>query len=303
MNSYNDNMQAFGILPEKNAGTLTNEDHWTKVIRPRSGWFDLRLVELWRYRDLIVLFVWRDFVKVYKQTILGPLWYLLQPLLTTIMFTVIFGRIARISTDSVPHILFYMSGTVVWSYFANCLTSTSDTFIENAQIFSKVYFPRLTVPISIVISNLIAFALQFVFFIILLLYYSFKGAPIRPTGWIVYTPLLVIQMAALGLGVGIIISSMTTKYRDLRFLTKFGVQLWMYATPIVYPLSVVPAGWKWVIALNPMAPIVETFRHAFLGSGKVDIQQLGGNIIITFGILMTGMILFSRIEKSVMDTV
>lgn len=296
-------MQVLEISTEKNVGTLANENHWTKVIRPRSGWFDLRIAELWRYRDLILLFVWRDFVKVYKQTILGPLWYLLQPLLTTIVFTVIFGRIARISTEGLPHILFYMSGTVVWSYFANCLTSTSDTFIENAPIFSKIYFPRLTVPISIVISNLIAFALQFLFFLIFLCYYSFKGVPIGLTGWIVYTPLLVIQMAALGLGMGIIVSSMTTKYRDLRFLTKFGVQLWMYATPIVYPLSVVPSRWKWVIALNPMASIVETFRHAFLGAGSVDIQQLGVSIAMTLSILMIGIILFSRIEKSVMDTV
>ena len=171
------------------------------------------------------------------------------------------------------------------------------------HLFSKIYFPRLTVPISIVISNLIGFTLQFLFFLIFLCYYSFKGITILSIGWIVYTPLLVIQMAALGLGVGVIISSMTTKYRDLRFLTKFGVQLWMYATPIVYPLSVVPSHWKWLIAINPMAPIVETFRHAFLGSGNVDIQQLGGSIIITFSILMIGIILFSRIEKSVMDTV
>jgi lipopolysaccharide transport system permease protein len=282
---------------------LVDENQWTKIIRPRSGWFHIRISELWQYRDLILLFVWRDFVKVYKQTILGPLWYILQPLLTTIVFTVIFGRIARISTEGLPHMLFYMSGTVVWSYFANCLTSTSDTFIANAAIFGKVYFPRLTVPISIVISNLIAFALQFLFFVSFLLYYSLNGLPIIPTGWIVYTPLLVIHMAALGLGMGIIISSMTTKYRDLRFLTGFGVQLWMYATPIVYPLSVVPSQWRWIVAINPMAPIVETFRHAFLGSGKVDIRQLGTSIIITLGILIIGGVLFSRIEKSFMDTV
>ena len=240
---------------------------------------------------------------MYKQTILGPLWYLLQPLLTTIVFTVIFGRVAKISTDGLPQMLFYMSGTVVWSYFANCLTSVSDTFTANAAIFGKVYFPRLTVPVSIIISNLIAFALQFLFFIIFWLYYARTGSPIRPTEWIIYLPLLVVHMAALGLGVGIIISAMTTKYRDLRFLTGFGVQLWMYATPVVYPLSVVPAQWKWLVAINPMAPVVEIFRHAFLGSGRVDIQQLEISIIITVGILMLGIILFSRIEKSVMDII
>ena len=282
---------------------LTNENQWTKVIRPRSGWFDVRIRAVWQYRDLILLFVWRDFVKVYKQTILGPLWYLLQPLLTTIVFTVIFGRVARISTDGLPHLLFYLSGTVVWSYFANCLTSTSDTFIANADIFGKVYFPRLTVPVSIVISNLIAFTLQFLLFVSFWLYYAFKGVTMPPTGWIVYTPLLVIHIAALGLGMGIIISAMTTKYRDLRFLTSFGVQLWMYATPIVYPLSVVPNQWKWLVAMNPMVPIVETFRHAFLGSGTVEPGQLGVSLLITLSLFLLGVMLFSRIEKSVMDTV
>jgi lipopolysaccharide transport system permease protein len=279
------------------------DDYWTKIIRPRRGWFDIRVDELWRYRDLILLFVWRDFVKVYKQTILGPLWYIIQPVLTTVVFTFIFGRVAKISTDGLPHALFYMSGTVVWSYFATCLTKTSETFIENANIFGKVYFPRLTVPISIIISNLIALGLQFLCFFIVLGYYAFQGTQIVLTQWMLYVPFLIVHMAALGLGVGIIVSSLTTKYRDLRFLTAFGVQLWMYATPIVYPFSVVPERWKWVVALNPMAPIVETFRHAFLGAGGVNIFQLGSSIGITLGILGLGIVLFSRIEKSFMDTV
>lgn len=283
--------------------TLIEENQWTKIIRPRSGWFDVHLAELWHYKDLILLFVRRDFVSVYKQTILGPLWYVIQPLLTTIVFTVIFGRIAKISTDGLPHVLFYMSGTVVWNYFANCLANTSNTFVANVHIFGKVYFPRLTVPMAIIISKLITFGLQFLFFIGILFYFSLKGQSITPTIWILYTPLLVIHMAALGLGMGIIISSLTTKYRDLSFLTAFGVQLWMYATPIVYPLSAVPSQWKWLVALNPMAPIVETFRHAFLGSGRVDIGQLGMSIVMTLGILFIGIILFSRIEKSFMDTV
>ncbi|MCP4397523.1 MAG: ABC transporter permease [bacterium] len=276
---------------------------WTKIIQPRRGWFDIRLSELWRYRDLIQLFVWRDFVKVYKQTILGPLWYLIQPILTTIVFTVIFGRIAQMSTDGLPHTLFYMSGTVVWSYFANCFSKTSDTFIENAPIFGKIYFPRLTVPLSIIISNLIALGLQFLCFLVILGYYVTRGTPLAITRWLIYVPFLIVHMAALGLGVGIIVSSLTTKYRDLRFLTTFGVQLWMYATPIVYPLSAVPERWRWLVALNPMAPIVEIFRYAFLGAGKVDIFQLGSSIGITAMILVIGILLFTRIEKSFMDTV
>lgn len=280
-----------------------NHEQWTKIICPRSGWFDIRVAELWRYRDLIFLFVWRDFVKVYKQTILGPLWYIIQPILTTIVFTIIFGRVANISTDGLPHTLFYMSGTVVWGYFATCFTRTSETFIENATIFGKVYFPRLTVPLSIIISNLIAFGLQFFCFLIIMGYYAAQGASLTITRWIFYVPFLIVHMAALGLGVGIIVSSLTTKYRDLRFLTAFGVQLWMYATPVVYPLSVVPQRWRWLVALNPMAPIVETFRHAFLGAGRVDIFQLGSSIGMTLIILGAGIVLFSRIEKSFMDTV
>jgi len=282
---------------------LPDEPRWTKVIRPRSGWFDVRLEPLWQYRDLILLFVWRDFVRVYKQTILGPLWYLIQPLLTTLVFTVIFGRIARISTDGVPHLLFYMSGTIVWNYFANCLMSTADTFIANAPIFSKVYFPRLTVPIGIILSNLIGFALQLLLFIGFFGYYRLTGVAVGVTGWIVYTPFLILHMAALALGVGIIISSLTTKYRDLRFLISFGVQLWMYATPVVYPNSVIPERWKWLVTLNPMATIVETFRHAFLGSGTVEPGQLGVSLLITLSLFLIGVMLFSRIEKSVMDTV
>jgi lipopolysaccharide transport system permease protein len=276
---------------------------WTKEISARRGWCDLRIGEVWRYRDLILLFVWRDFVKIYKQTILGPLWYLIQPLLTTLMMTVIFGRVAQISTDEVPPVLFYMSGTVVWSYFANCVVNTSETFIANAQMFGKVYFPRLTVPISIVISNLIAFALQLAFFILFCVYYGAAGAQVAPTEWLGYLPLLVLHMALLGLGVGIIISALTTKYRDLKFLTSFGVQLWMYATPVVYPLSIVPTRLKWVIALNPMTSIVETFRHAFLGAGRVDLRLQGVSLLITAGIVFIGIVLFTHIEKSFMDTV
>jgi lipopolysaccharide transport system permease protein len=271
---------------------VQDTQQWTSVIKPVSGWFDIHLGELWRYRDLIMLFVRRDFVAVYKQTILGPLWFLLQPLFTTIVFTVIFGKIAKIP-----------SGVVVWNYFSNCLNKTSDTFVANAGIFGKVWFPRLSVPISIVISNLITFAIQFVLFLGFWLYFLINSSTINPQPLILILPLLILQMAALGLGCGIIVSSLTTKYRDLTQLVGFGVQLWMFATPVVYPISRIPERFQWIIALNPMAPIVELFRYAFLGAGTIIPWQIGLSIVNTIIILFIGIILFSRIEKSFMDTV
>jgi lipopolysaccharide transport system permease protein len=276
---------------------------WTSVIKPVSGWFDIHLAELWRYRDLIILFVRRDFVSVYKQTILGPLWFLIQPIFTTVIFTVIFGKIAKIPTDGLPHVLFYMSGIVFWNYFASCLDKTSNTFAANAEIFGKVWFPRLTVPLSIIISNLITFAIQFALFLCFYLYFFLNGASISPKPLILVSPFLIIQMAALGLGFGIIVSSLTTKYRDLRYLVGFGVQLWMYATPIVYPTSQIPDKYQWIMSLNPMASVIEAFRYAFLGAGTVHPWQMGLSVGITLLILTIGIILFSRIEKSFMDTV
>ena len=276
---------------------------WTSVIRPVSGWFDIHLGSIWRYRDLIMLFVRRDFVAVYKQTILGPIWFLLQPLFTTLVFVVIFGKVAKLSTDGLPQVLFYLSGVVAWRYFADCLSKTSNTFVGNAGIFGKVWFPRLTVPISIVISNLITFGIQFVLFLGFWVFFYIKGADISPRPIILLLPLLIIQMAALGLGLGIIASSLTTKYRDLTQLIGFGVGLWMYATPIVYPTSLIPEKWQWLIALNPMAPIIEAFRYAFLGAGTVYPWQMGLSLGTTIIILIIGIILFSRIEKNFMDTV
>jgi lipopolysaccharide transport system permease protein len=278
-------------------------DQWTTVIKPVSGWFEIHLSEIWKYRDLIMLFVRRDFVSVYKQTILGPLWFLIQPIFTTIVFTVIFGRVAKIPTDGLPQPLFYLSGIVGWNYFSNCLNKTSDTFVSYAHIFGKVWFPRLTVPISNVISNLITFAIQFALFLCFYAYFYLKGAAIAVSPMIVLFPLLLLQMAALGLGFGIIVSSLTTKYRDLSQLVGFGVQLWMYATPIVYPASQIPAKYQWIIALNPMAPIIEAFRYAFLGVGTVYPWQMGLSAAITMLVLLSGIVLFSRIEKSFMDTV
>lgn len=278
-------------------------ENWTKIISPVSGWFNFSLAELWRYRDLIALFVRRDFVAVYKQTILGPLWFLIQPLFSTLVFTVVFGRIAKIPTDGLPPMLFYMAGIVSWNYFSSCLTNTSNTFISNASIFGKVYFPRLTVPVSVVIVNLITFFIQFLLFLCFLIYFYLRGAAIHSSLWILLTPLLLLQMGVLGLGMGILISSLTTKYRDLTFVVGFGTQLWMYATPIVYPMSQIPEKWQWLYALNPMASIIETFRYAFLGSGSVNLQHLATSAGMTLLIFFLGIILFSRIEKSFMDTV
>jgi lipopolysaccharide transport system permease protein len=273
-------------------------------IRPVSGWFDLHLGDLWRYRDLIMLFVHRDFVSVYKQTVLGPLWYLIQPIMTTLVFTFIFGTIAKIPTDGVPPALFYFAGLTVWGYFSGCLTRTSSTFVSNAGIFGKVYFPRLSVPVSVVISGLIGFFIQLVLFLGILFFYILKGAVISFNPLYLLTlPLLIVQVAALGLGFGIIVSSLTTKYRDLAQLVSFGVQLWMYATPIAYPSSQVPAQLQWVIAINPMTPVVEMFRFTFLGVGSINPCQIVQSVIATAIILFIGIILFSRVEKSFMDTV
>lgn len=276
---------------------------WAYIIKPVSGWFDIHLSALWRYRDLIFLFVWRDFVAIYKQTILGPFWYLLQPLVTTLVFTIIFGKVAKLPTDGLPPMIFYMSGIVTWRYFADCLTKTSNTFVGNAGIFGKVWFPRLTVPISVVISNLITFGIQFLLFLGFWAFFIMKGTSVSPKPLILLLPLFIIQMAVLGLGLGIFVSSLTTKYRDLVQLVGFGVQLWMYATPIVYPTSLVPEKWQWLIAINPMTPIIEVFRYAFLGSGTIHFWQMGLSLGTTIIILFIGIILFSRIEKSFMDTV
>ena len=275
-----------------------------QIIRPVTGWFDLHLADLWRYRDLIMLFVRRDFVSVYKQTILGPLWYLIQPIMTTFVFTFVFGNIAKIPTDGLPPTLFYFAGLTVWGYFSGCLNRTSNTFVNNAGIFGKVYFPRLAVPISIVISGLISLFIQMALFIGLLIYFIAQGANITVNPlYLLALPLLILQIGALGLGFGIIVSSLTTKYRDLVQLVGFGVQLWMYATPIAYPSSQVPAKWQWVNALNPMTPVVEMFRLMFLGVGAIHPWQIALSAVSTVVILFIGIILFSRVEKNFMDTV
>ena len=283
--------------------TPAAEQGWDLVIEPPKGWFDLHLRDLWRYRDLVGLFVRRDFVAVYKQTILGPLWHLIQPLLTTLMFTVVFGRIAGLPTDGIPQFAFYMAGTTVWSYFANCLTRTSNTFAANAGIFGKVYFPRMVVPASTVLSQLIAFAIQFGFFLCFYTYFRLHGAAIRPNWAIGLLPALLLLMAGLGLGFGIVISSLTTKYRDLQVLVGFGVQLWMYATPVIYPLSTMPDRFRWLLVANPMTAVVETFRYGFFGTGTFSWAYLGYSAGFTVALLLAGLAVFNRVERTFMDTV
>ena len=287
----------------KSINSSTDTENWDLIITPRKKWYDLQLADVWRYRDLIALFVRRDFVSRYKQTILGPLWLIIQPIMNSIVFTIIFGNIARLPTDGLPQILFYMSGTVLWHYFSNCLTGTSQTFISNAHLFGKVYFPRLVIPISLVISNLITLAIQFSLFMTFWLYFFSQRSDIKFTVWTLAFPLLIFLMAGLGLGFGIIISSLTTKYRDLNYLVGFGVSLWMYASPVIYPVSTIPENWRWVANINPITPIIETFRAGFLGAGDASWARLGYSAAFMVVVMFIGVIIFNRVEKTFIDTV
>ena len=276
---------------------------WTTVITPHRGWMDWRLRQLWRYRDLIALFVWRDFTALYKQTILGPAWHVVQPILTTLTFTIVFSLVARLPTDGVPPFLFYLAGTVAWTYFATTLTMTSSTFVTNASLLGKVYFHRMTIPISITITNCISFAIQFAIFLLVLAYFVATGAEIHLTRWVLMAPVLLILLAGYGLGGGIIVSALTTRYRDLAKLVTFGVQLGMFLTPVVYPLSLVPSNLRPLVELNPLTPVLEGFRLAFLGVGTVTMQQLamsGAGMVV---LVVVGLMLFTHIERSFMDTV
>lgn len=264
---------------------------------------DVRLDELWRYRDLVYQLVRRDFVAHYAQTILGPLWFLIQPVLTTVMFVLVFNRVARLPTDGVPPHLFYMAGVVAWGYFATCLTRTSATFSANAHIFGKVWFPRLVVPISIVVSSLVALVIQLALLAGAIGLEATRSGPSPPRWELMLLPFLVLQMGLLGLGCGIVISSLTTKYRDLANLVVFGIQLWMFATPVVYPASRIPERWGWLMYANPMAPIIEAFRRLTLGVGTVSASEFLVSVAITVAVLAGGVLLFSRVEKSFMDTV
>lgn len=276
---------------------------WTTVINPQKSIFRFNLKELWEYRDLVSIFVKRDLTAQYKQTILGPIWFFIQPIVTTLVYTVIFGKIAKLPSDGVPKPLFYMNGIIIWNYFSQTLGSTSGTFISNQHLFSKVYFPRLTLPISKAISGIAKFGVQFILFIAMLLVYSIYGANVGINAFILFTPLLLLQMALLGFGVGLIISSLTTKYRDFQFLVGFGVQLWMYATPVVYPLSMVPQKYQWLYYLNPAVPVIQFFKYGFLGAGTIDWQMYGISVGVTLIILCLGLLSFNAVERTFVDRV
>lgn len=280
-----------------------NNENWTTVIKPESSLFHLNIKDLWKYRDLIKMFVIRDFVTFYKQTILGPLWFIIQPLFTAAMFTFIFSTVAKISTDEIPPMLFYMAGVVNWAYFSECLTKTSETFVANAGVFGKVYFPRLTVPVSVVITSMLRYFIQFTIFIVIYFIFMYRGYELNPNWMVMLTPVLLLYMAIMSLGFGIWISSVTTKYRDLRFALPFFVQLWMYATPVVYPLSLIPENYKPFLFINPIVPVMEIFRKAYLGAGTIDMKSILISMGITFFILLSGIVVFNRIERTFMDTV
>lgn len=278
------------------------DQDWDLVIKGHTSLFDLRLGELWNYRDLLVLFVRRDFVTVYKQTILGPLWFFIQPLLTTITFTIIFGNVAQLSTDGAPKLVFYMAGITLWSYFSTCLTNVSGVFNANAGIFGKVYFPRLIMPLTIVISNLMKFFVQFLLFIGFVIYFTLQDQ-ITPNNWILLTPFIIILMALISMGIGLILSAMTTKYKDLNHLIGFGIQLFMYATPVIYPSSSVPENYAWIVNLNPLVGLFDYMRYAYLGVGSFSLQTLVYPILFSIGILFLGVLIFNKTQKTFMDTV
>ena len=281
-----------------------NTNNWLFEISPRKNLFDLNLKEIWRYRDLLWLFVKRDIVTVYKQTVLGPLWFFIQPIMTTVVFLVVFGKIANIPTDGIPQILFYLSGIVAWNYFAECFNLTADTFKKNEAIFSKVYFPRIVMPLSVVVSNLGKFFIQLCLFLAAFCYFLFfTESTVQPNMYMALFPILVLIMGALGLSAGLIISSMTTKYRDLTFLVKFGVSLLMYATPVVYPLSEIGPKYRWIAQLNPLTPVFEAFKYGFLGAGTFTWGSLAYSALVTTALLLLGILIFNRTEKSFIDTV
>jgi len=283
---------------------MDTQENWDLEIKPKRSALDINIKELFHYRDLILLFVKRDFVAQYKQTILGPLWHLIQPILTTLMFLLVFGRIARISTDGIPPVLFYITGITLWNYFSTCLTATSNTFVGNAAIFGKVYFPRLVMPLSITISNLVKLGIQFALVVVVMIYYHFNGFSLRPTVYWLMLPFIVLLMAGIGLGLGIIISSLTTKYRDLTFLLGFAVQLGMYATPVAYPFSFLKErSYGWLVIWNPLNAIMEGFRYCLYGVGTVSVEGMLYSFGFMIVVLAGGVLLFNKVESSFMDTV
>jgi lipopolysaccharide transport system permease protein len=280
------------------------DSHQCTIIKPKSHLLELNLKELWEYRDLVRMYVKRDIVTFYKQTVMGPLWFVIQPILTTIMFMFVFGNLAGLSTDGIPQPLFYFSGIILWNYFADCLTRNSKVFTENQQVFGKVYFPRLVVPISVTISNLVRLGIQFVIFILIYGWYLFQGAAgVEPNLTVLLLPVLILLAAGLSLGFGIIFSSLTTKYRDLTFLLTFAVQLWLYISPVIYPLNSIPPDKQWIIALNPMTSVIESFKYGFLGQGVFSWWYLAYSFVFMVVLLFIGVVVFNKVEKGFMDTV
>lgn len=280
-----------------------NRQLWTEEIQSENSLFSINIKEIWHYRDLLLLLVKRDFITFYKQTILGPIWFIVQPLLTVLVYIILFGQIAKIDINGLPQIAFYLAGITIWNYFSESLTKTSTVFKDNSSIFGKIYFPRLIMPLSIVLSALMKFAVQFSLFILVVLYFSIVEKSIQPNIWILATPLLILLMAIFALGIGMIFSALTTKYKDLSFLLAFGTQLFMYATPVVYPISAMPEKLKWIVTSNPLSSIFECFRYGYLGSGTFQIGDLVISATIIVLLFVIGVITFNRVEKSFMDTV
>lgn len=276
--------------------------NWTTIIKPKNRLLDLKLKELWQYRDLIIMFVKRDFKTIYKQTVLGPLWIIINPIMTTLIQVFVFGNIAGMSTDGTPQFLFYLSGNALWIYFSKSFTQTANTFINNSAVFGKVYFPRLVSPISVTISGLITFSIQFILLVISTIYYYMQG-DIQPNLYILLLPLLLLELAMLSMGCGIIISALTTKYRDLSILVTFGIQIWMYASAIIFPVSSLPEKWAQILMINPVVPVIETARYGFTGNGTFLLPYLLLSIAETVIILFIGIIIFNKVEKTFMDTV
>lgn len=281
----------------------TDTNNWTEEIKSNDSLFSVNLKEVWQYRDLLFMLVKKEFITFYKQTILGPIWFFIQPILTVLMYVVLFGQIAKLSTDGLPQIAFYLAGTIIWNYFSESLTKTSTIFKDNATVFGKIYFPRLIMPLSVVCSGLMKFAIQFILFVLVVLYYTFVTGTIYPNLWVLATPFLIILMAAFALGLGMIFSSLTTKYKDLTFLLTFGIQLGMYATPVVYPVSAMPEKYRWIIDVNPLTGIFECFRYGYLGSGDFKPSSLGLSTLLISILLVIGVLIFNKVEKSFMDTV
>jgi lipopolysaccharide transport system permease protein len=291
-------------MPDASAtAPLPEGQVWTKEILPMRGWFHIPWRELWAYRDLIVLFSLRDISASYKQTILGPFWFVIQPLMATVFFSVLFGRMAKMGSDGLPHFLFYFSGFILWQFFSECVNKTSNTFTRNAHIFGKVYFPRLAMPLSSVVTGIVTFVVQFTILLIALGIYLAKGVHLDPNWRVLVTPVLLLMLMMLGLGLGCTISSLSTRYKDLGLGIGFGLQLWMFASSIVFPLSKISEDKQWILQLNPIVPIVEAFRFAYFGTGRVDLSDLAYSGAICAGIFLLGVILFHRAERTVMDTV